>query len=184
MTSGTFPPPVPIRPVSVCTTLSSSEIFTRLSAGWFSNATAAGTTPARSVGEVSSSYPMPPDCAECSVQNPAASITHGGWCASARRVQATSSVTSIRLPPWSFRTILPVPPQPASPARSARSPAALCHARKPSAEYPDTPSDSNNISGARSPAKSATRKIRFLLWGTPHHCASRTLYAADHPSPT
>ncbi|MFS6554016.1 hypothetical protein VPJ68_00640, partial [Parabacteroides distasonis] len=71
MTSGTFPPPVPIRPVSICT-LSSSEIFTRLSAGWFSNATAAGTTPARSVGEVSSSYPMPPDCAECSVQNPAA----------------------------------------------------------------------------------------------------------------
>ena len=36
---------------------------------------------------------MPRACAECSVQNPAASRTHGGWCASARRVQAMSSIT-------------------------------------------------------------------------------------------
>jgi hypothetical protein len=37
----------------------------------------AGTTPARNVGEVSSSYPIPRVFAECSVQNPADSTTNG-----------------------------------------------------------------------------------------------------------
>ena len=43
-----------------------------------SSAMAAGTTPARSVGEVSSSYPMERLSAECSVQKPAAMTA--GWC--------------------------------------------------------------------------------------------------------
>ena len=135
------------------------------------------------------------DWAECSEQKPAASITQGGWCASARRVQVTSSVTSIRLPPWSLRTTpfrpvdipqftprvaalsatLPLyPSKPAAPEPASKPPAVPCHGQKPFGEYPDRLSDSNSICSALPPAKSATRKILRLLWGTPQNRASRT----------
>ena len=45
---------------------------------------------------------------------------------------------------------------------------------------PHRPLRSNRISGALSPAKSATSAIRFLLWGTPQNCASCTRQATDH----
>lgn len=47
---------------------------------------------------------------------PIDSNTQGGWCTSARRVQVTLFVTSIWLPPWSFRqTLLAVSMQSAAP---------------------------------------------------------------------
>lgn len=176
-TSGTFIPPVPMREVSVWT-VPSSAILMRLSMGGLSSAIAAGTTPARSVGARSGSKPMPRLSAECSVQKPAASSTQGGcpWC-SARSVAATPLDTSMQFPPWSFRQ------KPAAPEPAAGSLAALCHARKPSAEYPDRPSDSNSTCPAPQPAKSATRKMRRLRWGTPQYCASRVRYATLHCSP-
>ena len=76
-------------------------------------------------------------------------------------------------PPWSHKH------KPAVPKPSAALPAVLCHARRLSAEYPDKPSDSNSIFPALAPSKSATRKIRFLRWGTPQYCASRTLHARE-----
>jgi len=75
-------------------------------------------------------------------------------------------------------------PRPAFPAPVSVPLAALCHARKLSGEYPDWPSLSNSILGAPPPAKSATRAILRLRWGTPQYCASSTLYAMLHPSPT
>ena len=161
-TSGTLFPPVPIRSVRVwhCP---SSLIFTLPSVGWFSTAMAAGTTPARSVGDFSSSYPMLRLCALCSVENPALCRTLGwfpwSWATS---VAVCSSVTVTPLWPCVFRQYLPARsppsgPPPASPRPSSALPAAPCHVRKPCGVYPDTPSDLNSISPAPAPLRSATR---------------------------
>lgn len=61
----------------------------------------------------------------------------------------------------------------------SKQPAAPCHERKPSLEYPDKPSDLNSISPALPPAKSATRKILLRLWGTPQYWASSVLQATS-----
>lgn len=49
--------------------------------------------------------------------------------------------------------------------------------------FHDKPFRSKSISGADSPPKSATRAMRFLLWGTPQNCASKTLQARLHSVP-
>jgi hypothetical protein len=56
--------------------------------------------------------------------------------------------------PWfsNIKLLLPVSPKP-----SAEPLAVSCHARKLCEEYPDKPSDSNNIFPAHQPAKSAIR---------------------------
>ena len=158
-TKGWLFPPIPYVALTVGA-VSRGPVYL-VSCEWFSN-TAAGTTPARRVGDRSTSYPMLRALAECSVQKPAASMTHGGWpCSCARSVPVTFSDTSMQAPPWSFRTMptsfRAVPLPPAAPAPLSAPEAALCHARKPAAEYPDTPSDSNSTFGALCPAKSATR---------------------------
>jgi len=98
----------------------------------------------------------------------------------------------MRSPPWSHKH------KPAVPKLSAALPAVLCHARRLSAEYPDTrtvpsplslrdisphcgesPSDSNSIFPALAPSKSATRKIRFLRWGRFPHGVGEMSALAD-----
>src|SRR5699024_8381250 len=93
-------------------------------------------------------------------------------------VAVTPLVTSIRLPPWSFKQILLV-----SLALFEVSPVVPCSAVLLCVKYPRKLSDSNNILDALLPLKSATRKIRFLRWGIPQYCASRTRQAIESLSP-
>src|SRR5699024_5746961 len=94
------------------------------------------------------------------------------------KVAVTPLVTSIRLPPWSFKQILLV-----SLALFEVSPVVSCPVFLLCVKCPRKLSDSNSISDALLPLKSATRKIRFLRWGTPQYCASRTLQAIEYLSP-
>ena len=90
--------------------------------------------PARRVGEVSSPYPMPLACAECSVQKPAAPITQGGcrgFPPGELPRHPPSHLCGCR--PGRFRQT-----QPDAPAPSAKAPATPCHGRKPCGVYPDT----------------------------------------------
>src|SRR5699024_12584482 len=80
--------------------------------------------------------------------------------------------------PWSFKQILLV-----SLELFEVSPVVPCHAVLLCVKCPRKLSDSNNISDALLPLKSATRKIRFLRWGTPQYCASRTLQESESLSP-
>ena len=61
--------------------------------------------------------------------------------------------------------------------------AMLYHAYSLGSESHEQPLRTNSISGALCPAKSATRAMRFLLWGTPQNCASCIRQAIDHLSP-